>query len=53
MSGIAMGSIKLAMSLETITYENVKRDRLFYPKTTEKYKEMIEERIESYKLKKK
>ena len=34
-------------------YENVKRDRLFYPKTTKKYKEMIEDRIEYYKSKKK
>ena len=34
-------------------YENVKRDRLFYPKTTENYKKMIENRIEYYKSKKK
>ena len=34
-------------------YENVKRDRLFYPKTTEKYKEMIEDRIKYYKSEKK
>lgn len=34
-------------------YENVKKDRLFYPKTTENYKKMIENRIEYYKSKKK
>ena len=34
-------------------YENVKKDRLFYPKTTENYKKMIENRIEYYKSKRK